>query len=200
MIEILIGELLSKTGDMIIVNCNGVGYGVRTSTYTNSNIGKIGDKVKIHTYLKVSENEMSLYGFIDEMEKKLFLELGSVNGVGAKTAINILSTMQPKLLIEAIVKGDIGVITQAPGIGKKGAQKIILELKDKFSKDGLDLNLDRSNISITPQGSPQSDAVKALIALGYRSNDASIAVSKAVKKLEKNSTTQQIITEALKKR
>ena len=185
---------------MLIINCNGVGYGVRTSTYTNANIGNIGDKVKIFTHLKVSENEMSLYGFIDEMEKELFLELGSVNGVGAKTAINILSTMQPKLLIEAIAKGDTGLITQAPGIGKKGAQKIILELKDKFSKGGMELKVDSSNIAPITQNSPQSDAIKALIALGYRSNDASIAVTKAVKSLDKNSTTQQIITAALKKR
>jgi Holliday junction DNA helicase RuvA len=134
------------------------------------------------------------------MEKELFLELSSVNGVGSKTAINILSTMQPKLLIEAIIRGDSGMLTQAPGIGKKGAQKIILELKDKFSKGGLDLQIDSSGIAPIIQNSPQSDAVKALIALGYRSNDASIAVSKAVKSLDKNSTTQQIITAALKKR
>jgi len=196
MIEVLIGKILYKNEKKVILNCSGTGYGVNISTNTYSALKKIGEEQTLHTILKVREDDMSLFGFSEDGEKEAFLLLSSVSGVGSKTAIQILSDIKYERLYTAVLENDITLISSAHGIGKKTAQKIALELKDKVTK------LDSSGIVaggevIENRANSNTEAVHALITLGYKNSEAASIVSK-ITKGKKNMSTQDIITQALK--
>ena len=183
---------------LAVIDCGGVGYACRTTSYTLSQIKK-GDKAKLLTYLNVREDAMELYGFYSGEELKLFQQLISVSGVGPKAALSILSTNNPANLALTIITGDEKALTSAPGVGKKIAQRIILELKDKLSKgqsisaSGEAVSVDA--VTIIPQNK-LSEASAALAVLGY--SQAEIAV--ALKGVDVESLTlEQIIRAALKK-
>ena len=118
---------------LAVIDCGGVGYACRTTSYTLSQIKK-GDKAKLFTYLSVREDAMDLYGFFSQEERRLFQQLISVSGVGPKAALGILSSSSPADLAMRIITGDEKALTAAPGVGKKIAQRVILELKDKLAK------------------------------------------------------------------
>ena len=118
---------------LAVIDCGGVGYACRTTSYTLSQMKK-GDKAKLFTYLSVREDAMDLYGFFSQEELKLFQQLISVSGVGPKAALAILSASSPANLAMSIITGDEKALTRAPGVGKKIAQRVILELKDKLAK------------------------------------------------------------------
>lgn len=182
---------------LAVIDCGGVGYACRTTSYTLSQIKK-GDKAKLHTYLNVREDAMELYGFYSGEELKLFQQLISVSGVGPKAALSILSTNNPANLALTIITGDEKALTAAPGVGKKIAQRIILELKDKLSKgqsisaSGETVSVDA--VTIIPQNKV-SEAGAALAVLGYSQAEISVALKGVdVEAL----TLEQIIRTALK--
>jgi len=131
------GRLEYKNNDFLIVESNGVGYRIFTSLSTISGIGEIGQEVKVYTYLYVREDVISLYGFLTQEELNVFELLISVSGVGPKAAVSVLSAISPSRFSLAVITDDVKTLTKAQGIGKKIAQRIILELKDKIKKEQL---------------------------------------------------------------
>lgn len=191
------GTLSFVGEDYIVVDCNGIGYEIYVPESVRRDLPKSGQEVKIYTYLHVREDVMILYGFLAEDDKRIFKLLLGVSGIGPKGALSILSVLSPDELRFAVLSDDAKAICKAPGIGNKMAQKLILELKDKCSlEDAFEQKLQHKN------GDPsdslaKSEAVSALISLGYPSSEAYKAVS-AVDSGEEL-TTEEILKQALKK-
>lgn len=183
--------------DFIVVECNGVGYEVFIPASVIPDLPHVGFEVKIYTYLHVREDAMILYGFLSEDDKRIFILLIGVNGIGPKGALSILSVLTPDDLRFAVLSEDVKGICKAPGIGTKMAQKIILELKDKLTLE----EAFESKISKHPSNSlehlAKSEAVSALVSLGYSSTDAYKAVS-AIENAE-DMSTEDLLKAALKK-
>ena len=163
---------------LAVIDCGGVGYACRTTSYTLSQIKK-GDKARLHTCLSVREDAMDLYGFATQEELKLFQQLISVSGVGPKAALGILSSSSPANLAMSIITGDEKSLTAAPGVGKKIAQRVILELKDKLAK-GQTISASGENVAgpamtIIPQNK-LSEASAALAVLGYSQTEINVAL------------------------
>ena len=183
---------------LVVVDCGGVGYAVKTTSYTIANLKK-GEKGKVFTHLNVREDAMELYGFGTQEELNLFQQLISVTGVGPKAALSILSTSTPANLALSIITGDEKALTCAPGVGKKIAQRVILELKDKLAK-GQTINAAGESyagtgVTIIPENKG-SEAAAALAVLGYSQGE----IGAALKGIDMDSLTlEQIIKEALKK-
>ena len=163
---------------LAVIDCGGVGYACRTTNYTISQIKK-GDKAKLFTYLNVREDAMELYGFYSAEELNLFQQLISVSGVGPKAALSILSSSTPANLALSIITGDEKALTCAQGIGKKIAQRVILELKDKLSKgQGISASGDTVSVpgvTVIPQNK-LSEAGAALAVLGYSQTEINVAL------------------------
>lgn len=183
---------------LAVIDCGGVGYACRT---TNVTLGAltVGKPGKLYTYLNVREDAMELYGFATEEELKCFEMLIGVSGVGPKAALSILSSAPPERLAMSIITGDEKALTAAPGIGKKIAQRIILELKDKLAKGQLGVSggeaYGGSGVTIIPENKV-SEASAALAVLGYSQSE----VAMALKGIDMDSLTlEQIIKQALKK-
>jgi Holliday junction DNA helicase RuvA len=194
MISLLQGHFIEVTPAKLIVDVGGVGYEVNISLNTYSAIaGK--EKGKLYTYLHITENAHVLFGFSDLQEKELFLHLISVSGVGASTARMMLSGMQPEEIIKAIVSGDARQLEQIKGIGKKSAERLVLELKDKLSKN----NITSSPITnLVPGTNLQLDAIQALMALGIQKATAEKAVDKTLQSEGSNINIAQLIKISLK--
>ncbi|HHV29240.1 Holliday junction branch migration protein RuvA [Acetivibrio mesophilus] len=173
------GRLDYKNNDFLIVESNGVGYRIFTSLSTIAGIGEVGGEVKVYTYLYVREDNISLYGFVNQEELNVFELLISVSGVGPKAAISVLSAISPSRFSLAVITDDIKTLTKAQGIGKKIAQRIILELKDKINKEQLTSNIGIEADIGTSGGddSKVSEAISALMVLGYTPAEANKAVS-----------------------
>lgn len=183
MIAYVNGILESIEEGNAVVDVNGIGYNVNISGSTMDRMPGIGEAVKLYTYTNVKEDAFTLFGFLSRDELNLFKLLITVNGIGPKGGLAILSVMSPDDLRFAIIAGDSKSLSKAPGIGKKTAERITLELRDKI-KATEDTMLGESGISMdAPLGdtdSSKSEAVAALVALGYNSADAMKAVRKVV--------------------
>ena len=183
---------------LVVVDCGGVGYACKTTSYTLANLKK-GEKGKVFTHLNVREDAMELYGFGTQEELNLFQQLISVTGVGPKAALSILSTNSPANLALSIITGDEKALTCAPGIGKKIAQRVILELKDKLAK-GQTINVAGetyagTGVTIIPENK-SSEAAAALAVLGYSQAEINVAL-KGIDMTDL--TLEQVIKQALKK-
>ena len=185
MISHIRGTLECKSTDYIIVDVNGIGYKIFTSLPTMQSLGQVGSEVKLFTYLQVREDKMSLFGFISSDELKMLELLLKVSGVGPKAAISLISNLSPSRFSLAVITDDDKTLSKAPGIGKKTAQRIILELKDKIKKDQKDqkdivsyLN-DDEFVDGDKKEMKASEAISALMVLGYNAVEASRAVSAA---------------------
>ena len=182
---------------LAVIDCGGVGYACRTTSYTLSQMKK-GDKAKLFTYLSVREDAMDLYGFFSQEELKLFQQLISVSGVGPKAALAILSASSPANLAMSIITGDEKALTRAPGVGKKIAQRVILELKDKLAKGQADFGGGAASggaPAVIPAGK-LSEAGAALAVLGYSQGEINVAL----KGVDIDSLPlEEIIRQALKK-
>ena len=172
MIAFLKGNYIKKTPATVQIDVNGVGYDVNISLNTYSSI-QDKEAGTLLTHLLIREDAHILFGFFDVTEKEMFLHLLSVSGVGASTARVMLSYMKPDELSRAIVQGQVKMLEAVKGIGKKTAERIVLELKDKLSKQPLD-----PNISASKGNTLQSDALNALIALGINRQAADVALQK----------------------
>lgn len=193
------GELAHREGNICVIDCGGVGYKLTVSMITaDSLLTKLGKQVKLYTHLAVREDGIEMFGFASNEEKECFNKLISVSGIGPKVALSILSTYTPEKLAFAIATDDVALIAKTPGIGKKTAQRIILELKDKMSvemsseieisKSGSALNLSAKNPNI-------AEATEALMVLGY---DKSTIIS-ALRGVDPTMDAADIIKAVLKK-
>jgi Holliday junction DNA helicase RuvA len=184
---------------LAVIDCGGVGYACKTTNNTLSRLKK-GQRGKLYTYLNVGEDVFDLYGFASQSELTTFKMLLGVSGVGPKAALAILSAGTPETLAMAIVTGDEKTLTAAPGVGKKIAQRIILELKDKMAKEsaatGLDFSGGTGSVQAVPFTSKATEAAQALAVLGYTSAE----VSQALKGVDvENLPLEEIIRQSLKK-
>lgn len=185
------GTLVQKSDNYIVVDANGVGYMIYTSLNSMQNVGEVGKKITIYTYLHVREDVMDLFGFTTIEEKNMFMQLISVSGVGPKAALSILSVTTPAKFAVAVITNDVKTITKASGVGPKMAQRVILELKDKMKTDELEIDLEDESDDILSDN--RSEAISALVVLGYSSNDA----QKAVKGIDGTLSVEEIIKKAL---
>ena len=177
------GSLEIKTGDYVVVETGGIGYKVFMSETAIDKLGDVGTVVKIYTYLKVREDEMSLYGFNTNEELRMFELLLSVSGVGAKSAIVILSNITPSSFALAVITDDVSKLKKLPGIGPKTAQRIILELKDKLKavEDTDKSELEEMLLKKEADSEKVSEAMSALQVLGYTRKE----IEKAFEKFDK---------------
>jgi Holliday junction DNA helicase RuvA len=188
MITFLRGDFVLKTPAMLHVDVQGVGYEVQISLHTFSQVQHL-DKGLLHIYHQVREDDEILYGFFEVYEKEMFIQLLSVSGVGASTARMMLSSMKPDDLARAIVQGEIKQLETIKGIGKKSAERIVLELRDKMSK-----KLPGSNISPLINNTLEQDALNALVSLGI----ARPVAEQAIKKLASNNAVPQKAEDIIK--
>ena len=192
MISFIIGTLEEKSENGVVINCNGMGYEIQTSTATLSTLPLSGEECKIYTYLQVKEDGISLFGFTTVDERELFYKLISVSGVGPKMAITILSEMNISDLIVSILKEDTMALSRIKGLGKKTAERICLELKDKLTPVGGVLIEDKI---LELDENVLDDACEALISLGLSKNEA---LRLARQNANENSTAEEIIASVLR--
>ena len=197
MIAHLKGILFRKTTQSIIIDVSGVGYEVSVPLSTFYSLPETDEMVSLQIYTHVKDDSLTLFGFNTSLEKALFLMLISVSGIGPKLSINILSGMGPEDLLEAIANGDAIRLQAIPGIGKKTAERIALELKDRASKAIGEMDISPIRL---PQGEDRQtmdDALSALLNLGYPSKSAKMAIDKA-RSRAKDMTLEDLIREALR--
>ncbi len=192
MIAFLRGNFVNKTPAVVHVDVNGVGYEVLITLNTYSKIQAL-DKGILQTYFHVREDGQTLYGFFDLAEKEMFIQLISISGVGASTARMMLSSMKPEEIAKAIVQGNAKQLESIKGIGKKTAERIVLELRDKINK-----TMPETNISPLINNTLERDALNALIALGIARPVAELAIKKVLSGTAENSKVEDIIKQALK--
>ena len=180
MIGRLNGVLAIKRAPQILIDCKGVGYELDVSMSTYYQLPAEGDPVSVWTHLLIKEDQHTLIGFYSEQERKMFRLLVKVNGVGPKMALTILSGISETDFALCIQSGDISTLMRLPGVGKKTAERLIIEMRDKV--EGLALESSSAVASSNPlltQNSAQSEAIEALLSLGYKTADASKMINKA---------------------
>lgn len=182
------GILLEKAPPLVLVDCSGVGYECEVPMSTFYNLPAVGEKVTLLTHFVVREDAQLLYGFGSDQERATFRQLLKVNGIGAKSALSILSGLSIEELVQAVALQETAMLTRVPGVGKKTAERLLLELKDKFSVSGL------TPSSAAHPKSASSDVLNALISLGYNEREALAAV----KILPADATVADGIKQALK--
>ena len=189
------GSLEIKTSNYVVVENSGVGYKIFMPETAIEKLGEIGKNVKVYTYLKVREDDMSLYGFNTNEELRMFELLISVSGVGAKTAIAMLSNITPSSFALAVITNDVAKIKALPGIGPKGAQRIILELKDKKkTEEAISSDNSISLQSNVINNENMQEAISALQVLGYSKKE----IEKALQRVDSSLSVEDIIKLGLK--
>lgn len=192
MYSFITGIIEEKNDNELIINNNGVGYELLVSNQTLTTVGEIGKNAKVYTYLYVRQDIFQLFGFSTREEKEMFLKLITVSGIGAKGAIGILSGMSAKNLIAAIATGDVVALSSLKGVGKKTAERIVLELKGKIGS--INLNVLYSE-TLTEQQDNATEAINLLVTMGLTRLDA----QSLVKSISLPSdTTEQIIEKSLR--
>lgn len=199
MISYVRGELVAIEEDKVILDINGVGFGIYMPAQAMSMLPPLGEEIRLHTYMNVREDAMQLFGFLTKDDLKVFKLLIGVSGIGPKGGLSILSQLSPDDLRFAVMANDAKTISSAPGIGKKTAEKLIIELKDKLSiEDVLNKAVENETATtVTNAGNEiQAEAVQALVALGYGSTESMKAVKKVL--LDENTTVEDVLKQALK--
>ena len=192
------GSLEVKTNGYIVIDVNGIGYKIFMSETAINKLGAIGGIIKIHTYVRVREDDISIYGFNTNEELRMFELLLSVSGIGAKSALVILSNVSVSSFALAIINNDINLLKKLPGIGPKTAQRVILELKDKLKKENEIVANENTDISDTINTAIMDDekiaeATAALKVLGYTGKE----IEKALEKVDANLSVEDIIRKGL---
>ncbi|PZU11756.1 Holliday junction branch migration protein RuvA [Sphingomonas sp.] len=196
MIARLAGSLVESTADAAVLDVGGVGYLVQASTRTLSALPPHGGHVILFTEMQVREDAITLFGFGSAAERDWFRLLTSVQGVGGRVALAILSVLDPAELSRAIAAGDKAMVARANGVGPKLAQRIVMELKDKAGTPALG---GAASTSPAPKGSAAADALSALSNLGFRPADASRAVDAAIEELGEGASLDALVRLALRK-
>ena len=199
MIRFIHGILREKKEDCLIIEAGGLGYGVRVPISVLSEAPAIGDEILLHTYFSVREDGQDLFGFFSEKDRDFFMQLISVSGIGAKTALGILSTFRREELISLVLTADAKRIQKAPGLGKKSAERLILELKDKLKiEDALPGAVDTEEPILSGGLSEaMQEAMEALVSLGYKQAEARGVIAKLPNVDEMDA--EEILRSALRK-
>ena len=195
MIAWLQGVLLEKQAPNLLLNVNGVGYEVEAPLSVFYDLPAVNETISIFVHMVVREDAQLLFGFSSKQQRDLFRSLIKVNGVGPKVGLAVLSTLSAQELMQCMLNEDDALLTKVPGIGKKTAQRLIVELKDRLEKEFADVALDASVAG--HGGAPADDrldAISALVSLGYKNSDA----SRVVRALPKDLTSEEIIRQALR--
>lgn len=191
MISKLTGILLEKHPPILVIEVNHIGYELFATMNTFYQLTDCGKQISLHTHLIVREDAHTLYGFHSQQERHLFRELIKVNGVGPKLALGILSGIDPATFVQCVYQNDLSTLVRIPGIGKKTAERLLIEMRDKLKDWEItapsDLNISHSQTS--------DDAISALIALGYKPKEAERAIKNVY---DKQLSSEQLIREALK--
>ena len=190
------GKLIHKEPNLAVIECAGVGYACRTTLSTVSKLDSIGSEAFLYTYLHVREDAVELFGFADEKELNCFKMLISVSGVGPKAGIAILSDTTPERFAMNVATGDYKAFTKTKGVGPKLAQRVVLELKDKISKEQLAAAKggEEINYAAVTGGGNTAEAISALVVLGYSQTEAASVVAK----LDPSLSVEELIKNALK--
>ncbi|MCD6320031.1 MAG: Holliday junction branch migration protein RuvA [Candidatus Desulfofervidaceae bacterium] len=196
MIGHLKGTLLFKSPEYIIISTGGVGYQVELPLNTFSDLPEPGETVSLHIYTYLKENTLKLFGFLNPDEKMLFARLIEISGIGPKLALNILSRISPEGFDEVVTKGDISKLKAIPGIGRKTAERILLEMRDKWVMPA------KKEVPLAPKTQEDGlmkDVVSVLINLGYQKKEALKAVQKAIKRFNTPPRLEDLIKETLRR-
>src|SRR4051812_33646527 len=186
------GKLAFKSAAFVVIDVEGVGYHINISLNTYSKLAN-SERCKLFTWLHVKEDAHTLYGFIDEGERRLFLHLISISGIGPNTGRMMLSSITPEEIQNAIISGNVALIQRIKGIGPKSAQRVILELQDKLRKEGSD------TLSSTPiDKTVRDEALSALVMLGFARNAAEKVLEQEINKNAGDLTVEKLIKSALK--
>jgi Holliday junction DNA helicase RuvA len=197
MIAALTGQLTLKNPSLIILDVHGVGYEVSIPLSTFFSLPDVGKSLSLHIHTQLRENSLQLFGFLSHLEKEAFVLLTGISGVGGKLALSILSTLSIQDLFTAITTNDLETLASVPGIGKKSAGRISLELKEKVDRLQDDHQTTGTRSS-TAQEHSQNDAISALVNLGYRAPDVKEIVKKKILELGGNIPLSDLIRECLK--
>jgi holliday junction DNA helicase ruvA len=195
MLAYIKGTLEIKMTDYVVIDVGGLGYKVYMSAIGMEKLGNIGDKVKVYTYYRVREDDISIFGFNTNEELRMFELILSVSGVGAKTALTIIAVTEPSEFAIAVISDDVSYLTKIPGIGAKSAQRIILELKDKMKKENSITKTKNLKLKEAVVDSSKVDeAISALQVLGYNKKE----IEKVFMKLDKKDlSTEDLIRKGL---
>lgn len=191
MIAHIQGKLVEKTPTEVVIDCGGVGYQINISLHTYSLLPN-SDQIKLFTYLQVKEDAHTLFGFVEKSEREIFKMLLSVSGIGASIARTMLSSLEPKQIIQAIASGDVGTIQSIKGIGNKTAQRVILDLKEKVIK-----LYDLDEVSMVQNNTNRDEALSALEVLGFVRKTSEKVIEKIIKE-DPDASVESIIKKALK--
>lgn len=199
MISYIRGEIAEIEEELLVLEANGIGYDIRITMETASNLPSIGEDIKIYTYMHVREDDVSLFGFLTKDDLKVFKLLIGVSGIGPKGALGILSALTADDIRFAVLTDDVKAISKAPGIGTKTAQKLIIELKDKLKlEDAFEARLENNSNSVNAASNDaKGEAVMALTALGYSNSEALRAVKEVG--ITDDMDSEAILKAALKK-
>lgn len=198
MISYIRGLLERRAENFIVIESGGIGYQVFVSPATLAKLPRAGAEVKVHTYLDIKEGGIALYGFASAEEQEMFHKLLTVSGVGPKGALGFLAQLTPQQIVMAVLSDDIKALCQAPGIGRKTAQRLVLELKDKFRTEEALAQGEMWQRELSPTGGMDAgfEAIDAMMALGYSRSEAGKAVNAVA---AEGMTTEEILKAALKK-
>jgi Holliday junction DNA helicase RuvA len=199
MIDHLRGRLSGGGKDFVVVECAGVGFRVNVSAVTRKDLPPEGENCLLSTHLHFKEGGGDLYGFSSETEREIFIATIGVSGVGPKSALAVLSVLGVPGVLAACAREDAAAFTRVPGIGKKLAQRIAMELPDRLKKVAVEFDaVDAADAGFSPS-SPEAEAEMALAALGFSRGEAQLAVSRTRKELGGNQAAEELIREALKR-
>ena len=199
MISYVKGELVAIEEDKVIVDVNGVGFGIFMPAESMNLLPPIGEEIRLHTYMNVREDAMQLFGFLTRDDLNVFKLVIGVSGIGPKGGLSILSQLSADDLRFAVMAGDAKTIASAPGIGKKTAEKLIIELKDKLSiEDVLQKSVEQDAVGTVSSGTSemQKEAIQALVALGYGQTESMKAVKNVA--IDDSTTVEDVLKLALK--
>lgn len=192
MIGRIVGTLIEKTPPELLVDVGGVGYEIMASMSTIYELPQVGQSVILHTHFQVKEDAQFLYGFATKDERALFRILIKVNGIGPKMALSVLSSMNPPELITAVQESQVDSLTKVPGVGKRTAERLVVELRDKLGTAAKqDLFTERSVVTQV-QADPRQEAEAALISLGYKPQEA----ARMIAKLPKDESNSELLIKA----
>ncbi len=209
MIAFIEGKLIECQLNMAVIQTAGVGYEINVPLTTSERLPALGESVRLHIQATYREDSHTLYGFIDRESRDFFrMIVDKVSGIGPRIALNLLGSLSLPTLKNSIAQGDVGMLSKAQGLGKKTAERIVVELKDKVLPKGTTISvpvMEKSHhgeVSSTNTVASQDliaygDAVSALLTLGYKATDADQAVRRAAESLGKNCTTEELIRKAL---
>lgn len=198
MIDHLRGRLAGSGKDFVVVECAGIGFRVQVSAATRKDMPPEGEGCLLRTHLHFREGGGDLYGFSSETEREIFLAVIGVSGVGPKSALAVLSVLGVSGVLAACAREDVVAFTRVPGIGKKLAQRIAMELPDRMKKVAVELSMAAGEEGEAPPSAPEAEAVRALLSLGFSRAEAQIAVSRSRKEIGGDPDAEALVREALR--